>query len=257
MSKKRLALTIGLSTLLVLLFSGVGLSSPGETRASVSPDRGMVLFEAYCAGCHGMSGAGDGPMAAVLERDFGMRPTDLTSKEFHAERTETQISEAITGGGKAVHRTPFMPAWGETLTTRQIGDLVSFIGDLRQGAVTPRATLIGVGEQLELGRVLYSVHCLACHGTHGKGDGPFLEGLRTGDSGIQMTPPPDMSTTSFLANKTDNQLEGIIREGMPHSGYSAPESKWWQEHLKENEIRALIFYLRALPLGPDGGKERA
>lgn len=257
MNVKRVGLTLGVSALMVLLISGVGVSSPGETRASPSPDRGMILFESYCAGCHGMSGTGDGPMAAVLERDFGMRPTNLSSEEFHAKRTDEQISEAIKGGGKAVHKTPFMPAWGETLTQRQIGDLVAFIGDLRRGAVTPRATLVGVGEQLELGRVLYSIHCLACHGPHGKGDGPFLQGLRTGESGIQMADPPDMSKPAFFGDKTDNKLESLIREGMPHSGYSAPNSKWWQKHLKVEEIRALILYLRALPMGPEGGKGEA
>lgn len=235
---------------LIVVGSGSVQSSPGETRLSPSPDRGMYVFEAYCAGCHGISGAGDGPMSAVLERDFGMSPTDLSDAKFQANRTDSQLRKAVRGGGKAVHKTPFMPAWGETLSDKQVGDLVSYIRDLKDGMHTGRPTLIGVGEQLEFGRVLYGLHCLACHGPKGQGDGPFLKGITQGEAGVVMTTPPDMSERKFFRRFSDRDLEKLIKKGMPHGGFASSTSKWWHKQLRDGEIDALIFYLRALPLAP-------
>lgn len=251
-----LGVAVAVSLLVAGMTSSVG-SSPGEVRSSPSPDRGMYILEAYCAGCHGISGAGDGPMAAVLDRDFGMTPTDLGAEEFQANRTDAQLKKAVRGGGKAVHKTPFMPAWGDTLTDRQTGDLVAYIRDLRGGAREGRPTLIGVGEQLEFGRVLYGIHCLACHGPKGEGDGPFMQGIVEGEAGIQMSRPPDMSKSEFFADFSDRELEKIIREGMPHGGMATGSSKWWHKQLRDEEIKALLFYLRALPLAPKSGKQEA
>ncbi len=57
-----------------------------------APDPGAVLFSRLCAGCHGFSGRGDGPQAAMS------RPPDLTANGFLAERSDDALRQTIVRG---------------------------------------------------------------------------------------------------------------------------------------------------------------
>lgn len=229
------------------------LSSPGGHKETPNSDRGLKLFEAYCVGCHGLSGRGDGPMAAPLLRDFGVRPSDLTS-DYIKGRSDDEIKMAVTGGGRAVHRTAYMPAWGSTLKENQVNDLLAYVREIQTGGVMEQPGFPEVGEELELGRVLYSIHCMACHGSRGEGDGPFILGMTTGDAGIKGLKPPNLAAYRFFRERSDADLEELISQGSHHSGLEPADSNWWQRQMKAQEMEALIFYLRTLPLNRKGAK---
>lgn len=196
---------MGLVAVGIFLMAGSSVfSSPRTdegTNVSPNPDRGLYVFQAYCVGCHGENGRGDGPMAAKLFNDFQIRPIDLAGVAFQDSRTDAQLTAAIKTGGKGIHKTPFMPAWSQTLTDRQVNDLVAFVRELKPREVALSASMIPVGDELELGRVLYTVRCLACHGPKGKGDGPLLEGLTTGGSNLVVL--PDFSDYEFVRGRSD------------------------------------------------------
>ena len=139
-----------------------------------------------------------------------------------------------------------MPAWGQTLTDRQVGDLVAFIRELGNDPLGDRPPIVNLGDQLELGRVLYTIHCLACHGAAGKGDGPFLQGLEM--SGTMTQRPPDLSVYEFFYDLSDKDLEGPVKSGITHSGLKTDNTSWWHRSLEGDEVRSLIFYLRSLPM---------
>lgn len=241
---------------LVILASGTALSSPNnpsKPTSSPNPDRGLPIFQAYCVGCHGENGRGDGPMAGKLHRDFGMRPTDLAAVSFQDSHNDQQLEAAIRGGGTSVHKTPYMPSWGGTLTDRQMGDLVAFLRELKPRAVELSAPIVAVGDQLELGRVLYTIRCLACHGPEGRGNGPFLEGLTQG--GATLVVLPNFTDYNFIHKRSDKSFEDVLYLGVSHSGL-VPESEpgWWDRVLDKDEMRALIFYVRSLSLQADEAK---
>lgn len=240
---------------LVFVCSGGALSTPSGSPSSSSPnpDRGLYVFQAYCAGCHGENGRGDGPMAGKLAHDFGIKPIDLAAPAFQDSHDDAKLAEAIRGGGKAVHKTSYMPAWGGTLTDGQMSDLVAFIRELKPRPVETSAVIVPVGEQLELGRVLYTIRCLACHGPKGRGDGPFLESLTQGGSTIVKL--PDFSNYEFSRNRSDKSFEEVLFMGISHSGLlPATEPGWWDRALEPEEMRDLIFYIRSLPLQPASGR---
>lgn len=240
---------------LAVLSSGAAVSSPGseKDKPAPSPDRGMYVFQAYCVGCHGESGRGDGPMAGKLFRDFGVRPTDLASVAFQDANDDKTLTRAISGGGKAVHKTPYMPAWSSTLTEKQVADLVAFVRELKPREVEIAASFVAVGDQLELGRVLYTIRCLACHGPEGRGNGPFLEGLTAGGSTLAVL--PDFSNYEVLRGRSDRNLEGVLERGVSHSGLLPyHEPGWWDRPLEQKEMRALLLYLRTLSLQSPRGK---
>lgn len=225
----------------------VASSAPG-TSEFPSSDRGLMVFEAYCVGCHGLNGKGDGPMAAPLLRDFGVRPTDLSAQGYLAKRSDAELTAAITGGGKAVHRTAYMPAWGATLKPDQVGDLVAYIRELQEGGQPEQPSFANIGKQLELGRVLYSIQCAACHGPQGEGDGPFIEGLTTGEGAVLGVEPPSLAAAGFFRERSDADITTLIQQKPHHSGLKPGQSEWWNRQLQPEEVESLIFYLRTLPM---------
>lgn len=72
---------------------------------------GALLYQRYCACCHGLSGTGDGPLAAELREP----PTDLTTLARRAGgRYDERDVIAVIDGRRAVaaHGPREMPVWG-------------------------------------------------------------------------------------------------------------------------------------------------
>jgi mono/diheme cytochrome c family protein len=185
-------------------------------------------------------------MAPRLMRDFNVKPVNLTLPAWQASRSNEALTGIIRQGGKAVHRTNFMPAWASTLNPQQTKDLIAFVRELGHPGPTgyaPASTL-AMQEKLELGRVVYSLHCLACHGPRGKGDGPRLQGAES------LKTAPNFNKAEYFRNKTDDELETWAQSGVYHSGLPLDpnQSNWWHGPLNPDEIRAILLYLRSLPL---------
>ncbi len=63
-------------------------------RKTPDPHRAEVLYAQACAGCHGASGHGDGPLAATLDQ----KPTDFTDVSRYRARTLHGLYATITEG---------------------------------------------------------------------------------------------------------------------------------------------------------------
>jgi mono/diheme cytochrome c family protein len=81
-----------------------------------------------CAGCHGETGAGNGPLLATLGAP--KPPVPWTDKAGMAKFTDEQITDVITNGGKALNASTLMPAFGNQLSAKQIANLVAYIRSL-------------------------------------------------------------------------------------------------------------------------------
>jgi len=80
-------------------------------------------YQTYCRKCHGESGKGDGPGAAMLNpkpRDFA----DCTSMQKHSD---DEMFKVISEGGDAVGMSADMQPWGGTLSDQEIHDLMKFV----------------------------------------------------------------------------------------------------------------------------------
>ena len=86
------------------------------------------------------------------------------------------------------------------------------------------------------GGELYAKMCAACHGEAGLGDGPSAAAL-------DPTPSPVAHTSSMLS---DGHLYWRIAEGGAEFKTTMPA---WKDSLTEDEIWALIGYMRALGSG--------
>lgn len=74
-------------------------------------EEGKKEYRTYCAPCHGVSGVGDGPVAAELMK----KPIDLTlyAKSAGGVFPEDKVKKLVDGRTMPrAHGTPEMPIWG-------------------------------------------------------------------------------------------------------------------------------------------------
>lgn len=124
---------------LALLVGGLGLSchhvqtATPATKEAAAPAlnyeeaNGQMLFEHYCAVCHGKSGAGDGFNAYNLKP---AQPGDFTDAKVMAKLSDQDLFTSISKGGRAMGGSPLMPDWGHTLNDRQIHYLIRYLRTL-------------------------------------------------------------------------------------------------------------------------------
>ena len=106
------------------------------------PPTGAEDFVAYCSACHGLSGRGDGAMAATLDH----RPADLTGLAARNRGVfpTTRVMAKIWGYTGGQRGTAIMPNFGPLLES----DLVPYDGG--DGIQTPTpARLVQIAEYLK------------------------------------------------------------------------------------------------------------
>jgi mono/diheme cytochrome c family protein len=108
-------------------------------------------FRQYCAACHGLTGAGDGPNA----RNLDPPPRDLTDRRYMRRLTDGHLLRVIRDGGEAAGKSRLMPPWGRTLPAEEIAGLVAFVRSLPDRAV-PSPPPPGEALAAEL-------NCAGCH----------------------------------------------------------------------------------------------
>jgi cytochrome c oxidase cbb3-type subunit 3 len=111
----------------IVVLAGL-IASSGWAGTEGNRDRGVRIFAAECARCHGREGKGDGPDLAKLQS--AVSPDDWTDKESNQGLTDSFIIAMITKGGKANGKSRIMPAFGDKLNPQQVQDLLAFIRSL-------------------------------------------------------------------------------------------------------------------------------
>ena len=95
------------------------------------------------------------------------------------------------------------------------------------------------------GRRVFLHFCSACHGPYGKGDGPFAETLRK-QHNIR---PRDLTDSTYIGRKTDEDLFAIISLGGGHMGKSTYMPAWTVS-LSPEQIKNVASYVRVISKTP-------
>lgn len=85
---------------------------------NVAPTDGKLMFETYCASCHGINGRGYGPAAGALKTT----PTNLTTlaKNNKGEYPSLHVMQTIRGDATyPAHGSKDMPVWGTAFRALQ------------------------------------------------------------------------------------------------------------------------------------------
>jgi mono/diheme cytochrome c family protein len=182
-----------------------------------------------CAQCHGLDGRGGvSPFVPAL------RNTNLTAAQLRQI-----IDHGLGISNNPTH--PFMPVWGQVISSRQVDDLVAYIhaGLPAVTTATPIAVPSGQGAAVE-GQALYSRYgCINCHGPNGLGGVP---NPLSPDKAI-----PPLSGADFRKQfDTEAKIVAVIKSGsvigrapivsMPHWGGIIPAAR----------LHALAAYIETL-----------
>jgi mono/diheme cytochrome c family protein len=99
--------------------------------AKAEEQAASATFADHCARCHGSDGKGNGFFIRALTAVSGAkRPVDFTDKAVMSNWSDKRLAAMITDGGATMGGSSLMPAYKESLSQKQIADLVSYIRSL-------------------------------------------------------------------------------------------------------------------------------
>jgi mono/diheme cytochrome c family protein len=190
---------------LVALMSGVVAAAEEKDPSKLAPaldqpalvQRGKVVYDTYCGGCHGSDGGGNGPAARWLNpkpRNFQRAAFKFRTTPSGALPTNEDLHRTISRG---VFRSS-MPAWFLMPETDKVAviEYLKTFSDRWQNAyeyenpitIPDPPEFVGTPESVARGKELYALmKCANCHGESGHGDGPAAADLKD-DEGRHIVP---------------------------------------------------------------------
>jgi mono/diheme cytochrome c family protein len=175
-------------------------------------ERGAELFEQDCAGCHGLTGRGDGFVAPVLLR----QPKDLAATRFSVDL----LSQVLWNGKRGTA----MPSW-RGLAPADLDALAAYVLTLHPPGQPDKAS----PEALQRGNQVFEKNCAQCHGALGDGKGP---------AAATLMPEP----ANFKLKQPDFEyIVKVLSEGIPGTGMPA-----WRDQIPESDRQALASFVRGL-----------
>src|SRR5438876_445944 len=182
--------------------------------------RGKDIYTPRCAVCHGDAGDGKGPAGLALP----LKPSDFRDRDGVAEMRDNYWFWRVSEGGQVE---PFkgkgsaMPPWKSQLSVEERWAVMAYQHTFsgHKGPHVPREH----SESVAVGRDIYVMACVMCHGVDGKGDGsvgPMLSPRRApqprdftaGVFKFRSTPSGELPITADLYRTV---TEGIAGRGGP------------------------------------------
>jgi cytochrome c oxidase cbb3-type subunit 2 len=238
--------------IVLLLFAGACLAAatvmlvPGDEllgrvaprRESPSDGLGKSVYDASCASCHGLDGAGKGIASGWLHP----RPRDLTAGKFKFRSTESgsiptddDLMKSIREG---LHGTS-MPALKSFIGGDTLKALVEYVKSFspRFATETPKSVPVGLMVPLSQGtiaagkRAYGRLQCGLCHGSDGRGTGATTTTF-TDEWGYDVVATDLTEPWTFRGGSTIRDIYLRFRTGidgtpMPSFSGTAPDVDLW------------------------------
>jgi len=179
---------------------------------------GASIYAEHCAGCHGDTGEGNGPVAL----NANLTPGSFLDPISASHQTPYEWFSTITNG----RIDALMPPWKDALSEQDRWDVAMYTYTLHTSA-----------EDVMTGQSLYQ-DCAECHGVLGKGDGPEAS---KAPSGVK-----DLTDQSAMVTLSDESMFKMVTQGFEEVMPSYADS------LSEDERWAVVAYARSLSLTASG-----
>jgi cbb3-type cytochrome c oxidase subunit III len=214
---------------------GAPTTAAGATTAQPVSEQvaagGHDFVQFACAQCHGEQGQG------------GVSPDVPALTGAGKELTVAQLEHIINHGlGESANPAkPYMPVWGEVVSTQQVSDLVAYIraGLPAVAGAEPPLVPTNQGESVA-GAALYTKYgCVNCHGPNGLGGVPNPQSP-------DKTIPPLSGADFFSEFNTDAKIKEIIRTGSVLGSAPIVSMPHWGGILSDDQLNALVAYIQTL-----------
>jgi mono/diheme cytochrome c family protein len=231
------------------------LLAPGSRLLSQDTTAGKIVYQKWCAGCHGDQGAGDGVAARHMippPRDFTGAIYQIRSTASGNLPTDADLMRSLDEG---LHGTA-MPGWRNALSDRERRDVLAYIKTFStffaDTTLRPQALEFGTGsssgeEALRVGRQFYdSIGCRKCHGDLGRGDGPSAPTLKD-DAGLIPIPPADLHQNwLFNGGGTVEDIYHRLRTGLDGTPMPSFSDLLENKFLTDEQLWRVAQYVRSL-----------
>jgi mono/diheme cytochrome c family protein len=209
-------------------------TAPPPSTQTVDPAiaAGAHTFVQFaCVQCHGERGRG------------GVSPSVPALTTVGHSLTEQQLTHIIDHGlGESKNPTqPYMPVWGEVISTTQVHDLVTYIRAGLPAVPDTQPVPVPQGQGAAVaGAALYVKYgCINCHGPNGLG------GVANPLSADKSIPP--LSGGGFRHDfPTDKAIADVIRSGSVIGRAPIVSMPHWGGIIPAADVQALIAYLKTL-----------
>ncbi len=123
-------------TRIILLTAALAVVAGTIPATAIAGDAaaGKIIFDTNCMTCHGMTGAGDGPLAVALDP----KPRDLSGDSFKfdtdsdgATGTDADLKNVITQGAMAFGGSALMAPW-PSLADADLANVIAYIRTLKK-----------------------------------------------------------------------------------------------------------------------------
>ena len=214
--------------------------------------RGKEIYATRCAVCHGDQGDGKGSAGVALP----LKPSDFRDKAGVAEMRDNYWFWRVSEGGQSA---PFtskgsaMPPWKGELSVQDRWAVMAYQHTFsgHQGPHVPWEH----PESVLVGRDIYVMACLPCHGVDGKGDGsvaamlsprraPQPRDFTSAEFKLRSTPSGQLPTTADLFRTVTEGIRGpggVMTIGL--RGYRIMPSF---RHMPEAQRLEVIEYVKSL-----------
>lgn len=231
---------VALLLLLTLPFATLATGCRDE-HENARLESGGRAYLAQCAVCHGVTGEGDGPLAATISAEGKTPPASLRSAQV-AALGRRGVLEVLESKAHLSPDSP-MPVWGPHLGQEWLDRVTDFVLALPAESSADREAIAEylaapAGSPRE-GRRVYVLYCSGCHGPQGGGDGFF-------SSSVESRLHPAPLRGEALAALDDAQLSRVIGLAGAHAP-KAVTMPGWLYTLSPDDRAALAGYLRRLP----------
>lgn len=215
-------------------------------RTAAAIEAGAPVFLQYCAMCHGDGGNGDGDVAPRFA-ERGVKVARLNDLDRMSKLSREELTRVVHDGGAHTGRSNLMPAWADSLDARQLSNVVEFVASL--ATTNPAIPLSTLSHYLQApagvaaeGRALFLHHCAACHGTEGKGNGPFAARLAMMQN---KAVPRNLTDAEYMGGLKDERIYATISLGGGHFK-KAVQMPAWNLVLTPAQMKNLVAYVRTL-----------
>ncbi|MBI5446136.1 MAG: c-type cytochrome [Deltaproteobacteria bacterium] len=226
---------------------------PAEPEQPLDPEAaaqaGKVVYDKWCATCHGPDGKGDGPAAPFLVP----RPRNFSNGLFKIRTTqsgELPLDEDVFNVIMRGMPGSSMPGWRDLLTPAEVKETVvhlkTFIDEDVLEAWPPETVEIGdpvplTPERLAKGKELYTkMKCWECHGEEGRGDGPSAPKLKD-DWGFPIAPANLTEGWTFRGGSTAKDIYRTFTTGM--NGTPMPS---YLDVINDEDRWSLAYFVKTL-----------
>jgi mono/diheme cytochrome c family protein len=224
----------------------------GSAQAQQTP--GKVVYDKWCAGCHGVDGKGAGPAASYMlprPRDFTQALYQIRTTPTGQLPTDADIRKVIDEGMPGTA----MPGWKNVLSEGERDQLVTHLKSFSRFFASQKTPLEPVdfgrapganAERLASGKKWYDqIQCWKCHGQAGRGDGPSARTQQ--DDNNQPIRPADLTEPWFFnGGHTVEDIYRRLRTGLDGTPMPTFSDMIDSKDMTEDELWNVALYVRSL-----------